>query len=141
VKNIVRFLILALVLPGCKKAKESICENPVCTKEIRYVAIQVRGSYNVPVALDSFVSVLVSQNKVLIRSSSFQDVGLTNMRGEGEYVIASDNNIVNETPASGSDIRFTGYKNGEKVAEKIFRVGHDCCHVKMISTDTTIVIP
>src|SRR5688500_4904671 len=119
-KNITAFLILILLLSGCKKSNETTCGDPDCTKEIRYVAIQVRGNYNMPVALDSFVSVLVSQNKVLVTSSSFENVGLTNMRGEGEYIIASDNHIVKHIPPSGSDVRFTGYKMGEKKAEKIF---------------------
>jgi len=142
-KKITAVLLSILLLFGCKKSNDkSTCENPVCTKELRYVSILIKDGRGNPYALDSFSSILVSEDLVLTGNSNFEDAGLTSMRGRGEYVIATDyNNIIKLIPTSGSNVRFLGYKTGTKVADKVFKVGHDCCHVKMVSADTTIIVP
>ena len=57
----------------------------------------------------------------------------------GMYPILTDGDM-DQTNKNGADFEFTGLKDGKVSVKQTFKIGHDCCHVKLLSGNTVIVV-
>lgn len=133
--------ILAVVLFSCKDDDlnpviDSACDDEiqvdlpncdlieVCTDDYRVIVIQVIDDSGNPVVFDEFsVTNLTTGEPVVITW-----LGLI---GSG-YIIAEDA-MFDNLPQEGHCIQLEGSINGEILVQQSFRVGHDCCHVTLLS--------
>ncbi len=142
--SIISTLFISLIILACNKSSrvnndcESGCKpNRVCTEEFRSLFVQVVNKSNNAVRLDSFAFVRLRDNQTIANSSK---PDMTGMTGEvGRYLLLSDSKM-NETSKCGEDFEFRGYLGQEAVANSVFKISHDCCHINLISGDTKIVI-
>ncbi|WP_114788909.1 hypothetical protein U0035_04810 [Niabella yanshanensis] len=143
--SIVSTLFIGLVMLACNKNSrvnddcESGCKpNRVCTEEFRSLIVQVIDGSHAEVALDSFVVVRLRDSQLIINNDeAATQTGITG--GTGRYLIFSDSKI-NETSRCGEDFEFRGYINKQSIANRVYTIAHDCCHINLISGDTKIII-
>ncbi|MCH5721418.1 hypothetical protein [Niabella hibiscisoli] len=143
--SILVILVSGLMVLACNKNArvgddcESDCKfNQVCTEEFRSLMVQVVDQSNAGVELDSFKIVRTKDNKVILDNVQWQQPAGVSYK-PGVYLLYSDG-YMKETSRCGEDFHFKGYLNNKTVADKIFRISHDCCHINLVSGDTKIVI-
>lgn len=108
-------------------------QDLLCTMDYRTIGIAVKQKDGNTVKLDSV--------KVFLKDKP-TEVFKNNMNvflSDGNYILAEDN-AMRLVKKNGSDVVFQGYKQGKVVASKTFLVGHDCCHIKMLSTSNEIIV-
>jgi hypothetical protein len=143
--SIVSILFIGLVILACNKNSrvnddcESGCKpNRVCTEEFRSLMVQVINRSHAGVELDSFKVIRVSDQKIILDNSKWQpSPGVSYM--PGTYLVYSDA-YRDETSVCGEDFVFKGYLDNQAVANGVFKIADDCCHINLISGDTKIVI-
>lgn len=100
--------------------------------------MQVINRSHAGVELDSFKVIRVSDQKIILDNSKWQpSPGVSYM--PGAYLVYSDA-YRDETSVCGEDFVFKGYLDNQAVANGVFKIAHDCCHINLISGDTKIVI-
>lgn len=142
--SIIAIFCIGLVVLACNKRAgvnddcESDCNpNRACTEEFRSLFVQVVNKANNAVQLDSFVFVRLRDNQTIAGSNKPDMIGTT---GEvGRYLLFSDSKM-NETSRCGEDFEFRGYLNKQSVANSVYKIAHDCCHINLIAGDTKIII-
>lgn len=127
-----KFLILLvlLVLGFCKQddTLDTNCpEEIICTHEFRSITLKITDSNNSPVALDYYYS---------FNKSSGQIYKLKGDTSAGIYTILTDAEMGNILQ-KGSEIIFSGTKNGEKLTER-FLIGHNCCHLVKLEGENEV---
>ncbi len=143
--SIVTTLFISLVILACNKNSrvEDDCEsgckpNRVCTEEFRSLMVQVVDRAGAGVELDSFKVIRARDQKVILDNSKWQpSPGVSYM--PGVYLMYSDA-YIGETSVCGDDFVFKGYLDNKAVADRVFKIVHDCCHISRVSGDTKIVI-
>lgn len=134
------FAILPLLLSGCKNGYDngaSDCFQSACTEIYVSLTISVIDQHSRPVSLERY-SVMLTENNTDI-TPDISDYDFETMKENGVYPVFSDT-FAQEYQNITTDILFTGFIDGEAVVSSTFTVGADCCHVKFISDDTTLVV-
>lgn len=122
---------------SCEKKDGSKCKpNQNCTEEFRTIIVTVKYSDETPVELDS-VQVFDTWSGVEI--TSIHSNNLISDVENGEFVLFDDSHLSTYRTLE-IKVTFKGYKDGILVAESIFEVGADCCHVYSISENLTITV-
>lgn len=125
-------------VPNAGKDVEADCpEGIMCTEEFRTITITIKDSDGKPYALDNYQSTLVSSGeKIPLQKENFQD---SLFRAVGQYPVLTDSEkkLVKK---QGSAIEFIGFKGGKEVIKKNFVIGHDCCHIILVSGENSVVI-
>lgn len=143
--SIVSTLFIGLVILACNKNSrvnddcESGCKpSRVCTEEFRSLMVQVVDRANGGVELDSFKVIRARDQKLILDNSKWQPQAGVSYT-PGVYLVYSDA-YMEETSVCGEDFVFKGYMDNKAVANGVFRISHDCCHINRVSGDTKIVI-
>lgn len=121
------------------KDVEADCpEDVMCTEEFRSIMVEVKNKKGESYELDSYQTIKLPEGEKLILDS---DIGQDSVfRANGQYPVLTDGErkLVRQ---KGTEIQFTGSRNGKEVVKQTFIIGHDCCHIILMSGDTKIVIP
>ncbi|SEJ18376.1 hypothetical protein SAMN04487995_3656 [Dyadobacter koreensis] len=142
-KRILLFLLLILIISNCKKDNEKEVLNPCdcpkernCTLELDFVVINIKNQNSQPISLDEYYTIRISNGEKIIS----KDFGLDSLRRAwGAYPVISDRE--KETiEKCGTDFEFTGIKNGIEIVKQRYTIGHDCCHVKILSGKPDIIV-
>lgn len=92
------------------------------------------------IALDYFTSVLTLTNDTLVNAEESKNMVFENVAEAcTHHYYASDahkNKVMNQT----AEIEFKGYLNNTLVAEELFTITSDCCHISQISGQQKISI-
>lgn len=125
-------------VPNAGKDVEADCpEGIMCTQEFRTVTITIQNGNGKPYALDNYQSTLVSSGeKIPLQKEIFQD---SLFQSAGQYPILTDSEM-KLVKKQGSAIDFIGFKGGKEVIKKNFVIGHDCCHIILVSGENNAVI-
>ena len=115
-----------------KNKKDKDCpEDLICTMDYRMITVKIADkNTQTTKALDSTIATLADNPRVTLKTTSGQDV--QSGFGEGVYIIAEDGNM-SQVIKSGSKVTFKGFINGEVVVKGDYVIGHDCCHIQLIS--------
>lgn len=110
--------------------------NLMCTMDFRSVPIWVLDAKGDGILLDSFVSVLKTDGRVLTSSADNYM-----LRGAAAvYPVASDNHL-SVLRREGKEVEFNGFVRGRKIVQHTLTIGHDCCHVKLLAGADTVRVP
>lgn len=132
-------LLLLAGWPSCKDDAHTVyadCpEDIMCTYQFVTIQLQLTDANNQPVVLDSFKSTNLDtgQQWELERENVSEP-------NNGYYPILTDAQL-EEIAQEGSRIEFTGIKNSKEVVKALYVIGHDCCHITLISGEQEIQLP
>lgn len=127
------FLFIALSFIGCEEEIEDNCnETIICTEEFRTISLEITNSDGAPVLLDVFYTFYDSRKKFEYDLNDIQS-------GQGIYPVLTDAEM-DEIEREGSTLIFVGEKNGVNIVEHQMVIGHDCCHIQLISGDNKIIV-
>lgn len=121
---------------GDTQILETDCpEDLICTEQFVTIQLQLTNANNQAVALDSFKSTNLDtgQQWELDQENAPEP-------NNGYYPVLTDAQM-EEIAQAGSRIAFSGKKNGEEVVKALYVIGHDCCHITLISGEQEIQLP
>jgi hypothetical protein len=126
-----RCILLGLSLLFCSSCQPD--KDKICTEIFVSYFVSVRDSSDQPVLLDSYSAVKTKTNEDLtIQTDSMN-------KADGNYTLLTDAEK-NRIEEDGSEIKFTGFKNGSTLFEKRFVIGHDKCHIRLLSGNTKVIV-
>lgn len=111
------------------------CDVVACTEIFSYLTVKVVDSRSQPVTLDNYKVILTGDYRDITPDDVDNDI----FGEKGSYIVFSDS-YADEYQNKTTTIRFTGFIDSVQVVSSEFIVGADCCHVKMITENTTIGI-
>ncbi|MBW3544732.1 MAG: hypothetical protein KY428_03880 [Bacteroidetes bacterium] len=121
---------------GDAQTMEADCpENIICTEQFEIIQLKLTNTNNQPVALNSFKSTNLDTGQEWKLEQEF-----TLEPNSGYYPVLTDAQM-KEVAQEGSRIEFIGIINGQKVVKELYVIGHDCCHIKLISGEQDIQLP
>jgi len=118
---------------GCKQKINHCSKKDLhCTKILKTIHITIKYKDQNPVQLDSIViKKAIPNTNILVTQPVNQP--------KGYYKLISDLEKT-EIEKTGSEIVFCGYFQGVNIINKTFIVGHDCCHVELLSGNKVVTI-
>lgn len=130
------FVFLAFCIVACSKEKEN-CNRTPCTNNFVTISVSLKDTSGAYKPLDSYKVVETETLQDFTPNYSVQE--FENYTTQGSYPIFSDTYRIqyqNET----TTISFIGYVSGKEVVNVEFIVGADCCHVRLISGNTDLIL-
>ena len=118
-------------IPSTKECPDDI----MCTAMFASVGVTITGADRKPVLLDSFTSIRLKDKTNMFPEKA----NILQSPETGNYPVADDNNL-SILPKAGDEIMFTGYKDGKEIVKEKYVIGHDCCHVLMVSGKKEIIL-
>ncbi|MEO7445073.1 MAG: hypothetical protein ABIT96_01115 [Ferruginibacter sp.] len=128
------FILITYLLftaDSCKKTSGDCPANQICTADFRTVTVTITQAGN-PYRLDSFFTKKNTTGEILVPQASIPRYEDSAYKANGVYPIISDGQM-NKTSKNGEAFTFYGYKNGVETIHEPYVLGHDCCHVTLIS--------
>lgn len=125
-------LSLCIMLSSCEEKQKQDCSVVSCTEEIKPIYITIKDKEGRPVNLDDYYTFIDSRNR-------FQAFQITYENRPGQYPIVTDEQY-DQLSFESEVMIFVGVKDGVNVVEHQVELAKDCCHVKLISGETEIVI-
>lgn len=119
-------------------SKKDCPEDLMCTMDYRMITVQVKNDKSQNTRLDSISVFLTDNPSVSLTKASAE--GLQAALGYGVVHIAEDGNM-NMVQKEGSKVTFLGFIAGKQVAKADYVIGHDCCHIKLVSGPKEITLP
>jgi len=118
--------------------KDSTGDMTVCTTEYRMIMVSVRDSLANPVILGNYFVKKTSTGEILdfAKEDPFAD---SIYRSRGMYIICTDGKM-GMTSANGTEFEFHGFLGTAETVNEKYVIGHDRCHIQMISGKKEIVI-
>ena len=107
--------------------------NISCTAQIAHIAVEVVDGGGAAVPLDYVAVTRIRDNKMVIENK------IESQDSDGFYKLFSDNEQ-NETVWCGEDFEFKGYRSNRLIAKRLFKIGFNCCHVKLLEGNLKVVI-
>lgn len=143
-KRILLFFLTTLLFSNCKKdlflnsRDPCICYGEInCTTVYISVGAIIKNQNGQPIGLDDYYTIKVSTGeKINLKSVEFDS--LRSVAGKYPILVDGQKSI---TEKCGTDFEFIGIKNGIEIVKQKYSIGHDCCHVKILSGDPNITIP
>ncbi len=120
------FLVGILVAIGCQEDDALVDNCPsdlVCTLEFRTIGVDVYSN-GAPLVFDEYIVTDLETGERIEFEEDWSSI-------PGTYVIATDA-LVDKVKQSGSRFLLEGFTDGVKIFEKVYLVGHDCCHIILI---------
>ncbi len=117
---------------GCNKSTEECPQDQMCTEEFRFITLEAKDTAQAPYLLDSVHTVVVESGAVVHPMDQMMDPGI--------YIVLSDNEK-NLTSLAGDTFLFNGFKGGVLKVNEQFVIRHDCCHINLVSGNTSVTIP
>jgi hypothetical protein len=114
--------------------QEAPCpQDLICTEIFVSVQVHITNSNGQAVVLDSYYS----KNIVSGEKYTWESWQGSLPENNGYYPILTDSQL-HSISAEGTPIEFVGFKNGAEVVNRVFVIGHDCCHIKAVTEDLEI---
>ncbi|MEK6152975.1 hypothetical protein WIW50_06935 [Flavobacteriaceae bacterium 3-367] len=110
------------------------CTGVACTEIFVSFSVNVQDSSDMPVALDEFEVRDATTGEDLTRP-----IDNDPQRNEGSYPLYDDLFVPGNQNTS-REIVFKGFIGGQEVANVVYTVAADCCHVSLVSGNLDIVI-
>ncbi len=134
------YLCLLILLTGCNEEDvqrtEECPTDRACYEVFMSLNLEVKDTKAQPVAFTEYYTTKVVTGQKI----SYQETNADPARRKlGMYPILNDGDM-DQTNLQGEDFEFTGIKDGKVLVKKTFKIGHDCCHVKLLSGETVIVV-
>ncbi len=135
-KIIVASLCLScIVIQSCDN-KNGNCTDP-CTEIFATITVSVKDTAGAAVALDSFQVYAPEIDEDLTRK--LEDYELETARKDGIYPLFDDLQV-SRFQNDSLKVVFKGFLDGKDAIKAPYDVGADCCHVRLFSGDTDIVL-
>lgn len=133
------FFLLVVVVMSCKDKNSVIKEEEsevLCDLVWTSIALRISNQHGEPVRLDDYYTIKTSTgDKISLKTFAGDSI----LKASGRYLILSDSQK-NMTVQDGVNFEFYGFKNGQEVVRKTYKIGHDRCHVQLISGPSTLTI-
>jgi hypothetical protein len=127
-------IFLVALLPYCEKDHESDCAAKICTMEYRTLNILVKKSTdNSPVILTSYKVFRVSDNTDFTITDNYLNAN------QGYYPLVNDSDL-QMLKNKNTEIEFQGFLDNILAIKQRLIVTADCCHVSLVSGETTVYI-
>ena len=133
-KLIFSFFLIGVLVIDCERDTKSDCGNLFCSEEFKIITIFIKNSTDsTAVLLSSYRIIRVSDNKdiTLIHENIFGNLGYYALVDDSEKEMLRHINV---------EIEFQGYIENSLVVKKQVVVTADCCHVSLVSGETTVYI-
>lgn len=134
-------LLILLPLLSCKDKKTEpadSCEDVFCQAIFKFALITVKDVNGQPYALDNYYTIKQSTREEI--KFSGRDVLIDSLwLSRGLYPVLSDNQM-DMTTTEGVNFEFHGFKNGNEVINKTYKINHNCCNINLISGPTEIIV-
>ena len=145
--KIIGIFIIVLFCFQLSYGQEQECGPGInCTYEYIILGITITDSAGKPVLLDEYVAKNLDTDQILW-SINFKNKNGERIRhhekdwrNEGFYQIIDDDFRRYKIQKSGSPVKFIGKINNEIVVERNFKIGHDCCHVEILSGNNRVIL-
>lgn len=121
---------------GADMEAEECPQNIGCTKIYVLVNAEIKDANDKPYKLDAYYTTKMSTGEKISLQNQETDASA---QYYGAYPILGDGQLA-KTSKTGQEFEFTGIKDGKEVLKRKFVIGHDCCHIHLISGDTKISI-
>lgn len=118
---------------GDENPRNPECEGIYCTQEFRMIDLQVKDASGNTVVLTSFHTEDMAGNKLPAHLYEYDAI-------RDAYVVFNDA-WVNGHENTTTQVRFVGYKNGNKVVNEVYDINTDCCHITKTSGKDAVVLP
>ena len=122
-------ILFLFIANSCKEVEQPDCSAVACTKEYRSISLTINDKDGNPVVLDDYYTFIDSRNRFKIEQG---DLSIPN----GIYPVVSDGEM-DQLSFEGTILIFVGVNDGQNIVEQQFLVGKDCCHIELISGETT----
>ena len=113
------------------------CTTIACTENFVSFSVSVRDTSDMPVALDEFEVRDATTGEDLTRN--IDEAALAVLRLAGTYPLYDDLFVAGNQNTS-REIVFKGFIGDQEVANAVYTVAADCCHVSLVSGNLDIVI-
>lgn len=109
-----------------------------CTEEYRMITVSIRDADAKPVVLSSYFVKKTSTGEI-IDFAKEDPVTDSILKVQGIYIICTDGKM-GMTSANGTEFEFHGFSGATETINESYIIGHDQCHIKLISGKTEIVL-
>ncbi len=113
----------------------SNCSNIGCTEEFVSIIVTIKDQNQAPVALTSYQVIQVENGEditINLSNSAFQMA-----QQDGSYPVTADGIFEQNQEA---EIQFRGFIDNEEVIRSNYMIATDCCHINLVSGDTTLIL-
>ncbi|MEP0265812.1 hypothetical protein [Dokdonia sp.] len=129
------FAILSVFSCNSDDDNDLGCSNIACTEIFVTITVSIEDQSQNPVALTSF-QVINTENGEDV-TPPFSDSGLEFFQQNGSYPIAEDGSIETDQVR---ELQFKGFIDGQEVISSTYVATADCCHINLVSGDTTLIL-
>lgn len=132
--GVILFFLACSKNSGVDRDCERPCNDRVfCTDVVVTIDVKVENESGSAINLEAFEVVRQSDKKVIHKSTPSFAPQI------GTYQLFSDS-FKDETTRCGENFEFKGFLGGKQIVSRVYKIGHDCCHIYLIAGDTRIVI-
>lgn len=135
-------LLIAITLSCSKRelGSEEVqdCSTVNCTKELRWISVELIDQSGNPVALDRMKVTRVADGKDLTRTYHSEE---WNTFGRlGSYPVTGDIDSEYIPKFKHTKLRFQGYIGDREVVKADYVVTFGCCHIALVSGERELVV-
>ncbi len=139
-KPLHRFIFIFIVsqtlfLPLSCNNDDDNCTGVACTLEFVTINITIQDTNQMPVALDTFEVINLENGENI--ALTFFDIDFETAQETGMYPIATDGIFLSNQEV---EIQFRGFITNQEVIRSNFVVATDCCHIGVVSGETTLIL-
>ncbi len=109
------------------------CEDIFCTTDFRMIDLKVTDASGNTVMLSSFHTEDMAGNKLPASLYEYDNY-------RQAYVVFNDSWVRGHQNTT-TQVRFVGYKNGNKVVDEVYTIATDCCHIDKTAGKDAVVLP
>lgn len=122
---------------GASDFNKECPEERMCTMDYRLITVNVKNEKKERVSLDSISVYLTEQPSVILISENAKDNQET--LNYGAIRIAEDRHM-HQVRKDGSKVTLLAFSKGQQVIKESYVIGHDCCHITLISGNRDIIV-
>jgi hypothetical protein len=131
------YFIILLPFLSCNNDDSDDCNDVFCTQDFRTIVVSIQDSDSDPIALDSFEVVIIGTGIDITRNVNESEFEI--MKQHGTYPLFGDE--YQQSYANREvELNFKGIINNQIIVNKDFTVGANCCHINLVSGNTSIII-
>lgn len=113
----------------------SECDEVLCTLQFVTINVSIQDTNQMPIALDTYEVINLENGENI--AATFFDIDFQTAQETGMYPIATDGIFLLNQEA---EIQLRGFINDQEVVRSNYVVATDCCHINLVSGDTTLIL-
>ena len=136
----ITLVLISFFIVACSKKEgtsEQDCNMVACTEVFITITVSVKDASGVAIPLDNYEVIVNDSGKNLVED--FNNDEYQYYKEQGLYPILSDAHRI-QLQNSTATITFNGFISENEVVSEEYVVGADCCHVRLISGNTEIIL-